>query len=390
MAKLTKRVVDGMDTPGTTPLFLWDDALPGFGVKLMPTGAKKYLLKYRVGRGRGAAQRWMSIGTHGVITCDQARTIAQRALGSVARGEDPQPKVVPAVVRTLSDVWRRFELEQLDRKKAQTRREYVGQWRDLIEPALGKAALDEISRSDIDRLHKKLSAAPYRANRVLALLSRLFSLAEAWDWRAQGTNPCKYVERFRETARARYLSHIELARLGDALSDQVGAQLITPAAANAIKLLLMTGARLNEILTAKWDSIDPDRRVLELTDSKTGKKVIYLSRASLAVIDAQRQNNPTGSEFIFPGRSSGHMINLRKPWVRVCAHANIAGVRLHDLRHTAASISVGLGTSLPIIGRLLGHSQAQTTMRYAHVDVDPAIAAADALGAAMTSAMSGG
>jgi integrase len=206
------------------------------------------------------------------------------------------------------------------------------------------------------------------------------SLAEVWGMRSQGSNPCKGISRFKEFARSRYLGREEISRLGEALRDLEAKQLITPNAANAIKLLLLTGARLNEVLCARWDWIDTERRVLMLPDSKGGARAIFLSEVAIEVLTAQRelvQRNP----FIFPGSGTeGHIINLRKPWVRVCTAAGIEGVRLHDLRHTAASIAVGQGSSLAIIGRFLGHTQAQTTQRYAHVDLDPAMRAANAIG----------
>lgn len=209
------------------------------------------------------------------------------------------------------------------------------------------------------------------------------TLAEAWEWRAAGSNPCRHVQRFSERPRTRYLNGEELQRLGKALRTLLENGDIQPSAANAIRMLLLTGARLNEILTAKWAWIDVPARVLRLPDSKSGEKRLYLSEAANDLLERQ-QTLASGSEFLFPGRSPGkHMINLRKPWTRLCQEAEIDGVRLHDLRHTAASIAVGQGATLPVIGRLLGHSQAQTTLRYAHVDSDPALYAADRLGKAL-------
>lgn len=388
MAKLTKRAVDELTSAGK-PTHLWDDGLAGFGVKALPSGAKKYVVKYRAsGGGRSAAQRWILLGAHGQLTCDQARQMAQQVLAAVARGEDPQAeKFSRRAAPTFDDVWARFVAEHLGQLKPPTRRDYEAQWRDVVQPKFGATPVASISRSDIESFHKGFKRTPYRANRILALCSRLMTLTEAWEWRPPGSNPCRHVQRFKEQSRSRYLSSNELEKLGVAVKEMVAAGEIQDSAANAIKLLLLTGARLNEILMAKWAWIDWERCALSLPDSKTGPKLVYLSDAALLLLKSQQKNAAEmGSEFVFPGRSVGkRMINLRKPWTRVCQRIDLHDVRLHDLRHTAASVAVGQGISLPVIGRLLGHSQAQTTLRYAHVDSDPALVAANQIGRAIGS-----
>jgi integrase len=383
MVKLTKRGIDAFKAEGSTTSILWDEQLPGFGVKALSSGTKRFVLKYRAGGGgRNAKQRWMTLGTYGAITLDQGRDLARQALAEIARGGDPQgTKYKLRAAPTLQDVWDRFETEHLSRKKAITQRDYKAAWKDLIAPRLGTTKIEAMTRDDVGRFHKAMSATPYRANRVLALLSRLMSLAEAWDWRVQGTNPCKHVPRYEETARTRPLTEQELRRLGPALTKLRTEGTLTTTAANAIELLLLTGARLNEVLTARWAWVDLRSGLLKLPDSKTGAKPLYLSRAAKAVL--KRQKAAAGnSKLIFPSHADPKkpFVNLRKSWLRVCAEAKIEGARLHDLRHTAASIAVSQGASLPIIGRLLGHSQAQTTQRYAHVDSSVAIKAADEIG----------
>lgn len=385
--KITKRTVDALSACHGRPSFLWDEALPGFGLKALPTGTKRYIVKYRAnGGGRSAPQRWLTLGAHGQLTPDQARTMAQQALAAVARGDDPQfDKLERRKATTLNDVWLRFQTEHLPQRKPQTRYDYEGHWRGVIGPKLGKIPVADLSRSQVDRLHKNLNATPYRANRVLALLSRVMTLAEMWELRPTGSNPCRHIERFKEQPRERYLSAEEIKRLGDTMTGMVAGGELTQVAAHAVHLLLLTGARLNEVLSARWDWLDRSRRVLALPDSKTGQKLIYLSDVALAVLDRQKELSAE-NKYIFPGNGTkGWMINLRKPWTKICAKAGLDGVRLHDLRHTAASIAVGQGASLAIIGRLLGHSQAQTTQRYAHVDANPALRAANAVGAAISS-----
>ncbi len=380
MSKLTKTLVDAAEARASGAYYVWDDAVSGFGVKVLPSGSKRYLVKYRgQGGGRGAPQRWLSLGLHGQLTCEQARLMAKQVLFAVASGKDPQSeKFIQRQAPKVQDLWERFEVDYLPMRKPQTRKDYESEWRRIIAPKLASCAVSDVTRTDMDKLHKSLRERPYRANRVLALCSRLMTLAEAWGWRSQGSNPCRYVQKFEERARARYLSQEELRNVGTALRQLVDAGDVGASAANALRMLLFTGARLNEVLTAKWEWVVWDRSLIALPDSKTGAKPIYLSNGAIDVLVQQRElTKESGSVYIFPGRSKGHMINLTKVWKRVCQSAEIEDVRLHDLRHTAASIAVGQGASLPIIGRLLGHSQAQTTLRYAHVDSDPALQAAN-------------
>lgn len=387
MTRISKRTVDELASSELKPTFIWDDRLAGFGVKCLPGGGKRYLLKYRLkGGGRAAPQRWLSLGSHGALSPDEARSLAQQALAAVGRGEDPQgAKLSERKGETLTDVWRRFEMEHLPSRKPQTRYDYEAQWRNIIAPKLGKTRVGDLTRNDVDRLHKGLRTTPYRANRVVALLSRLMTLSEVWELRPAGSNPCSRIEKFKETPRTRFLGFPELERVGKAMTELVAAANLSASAANAVRMLLLTGARLNEILSAEWGWLDHERRMLSLPDSKTGAKTIFLSDAALAVLTDQKSNSGTSS-FIFPGSGSqGRMVNLQKPWLRICHRAGLQHVRLHDLRHTAASVAISQGESLPVIGKLLGHSQAQTTQRYAHVDTDPALRAANSIGSAMHS-----
>ena len=386
MAKITKRAVDTLVCTASSPAFLWDGSLAGFGVKALPSGTKRYIVKYRcAGGGRAAAQRWLTLGTHGQLTVDQARSLAQKALAAVASGIDPQSdKLQHRAAPTVIDAWRRFEDEQLPLKKTKTREEYVSLWHGLIKNRFGKSKVESVSRGEVDKFHKSMRSVPYRANRVLALLSRLFSLAETWDWRPQGSNPCKNIERFAEKPRARFLNSKELTQVADAMQHLVEEGGLHPSAANAVELLLLTGARLNEVLKAEWSWVDYESSVMNVPDSKTGAKTIYLSDAAVALLANQREESGN-SVYIFPSsRGDGPLVNLRKSWCRICERAGLSSVRIHDLRHTTASIAVGQGASLALVGKLLGHSQAQTTLRYAHVDIDPALRASNALGGAIS------
>jgi integrase len=256
-------------------------------------------------------------------------------------------------------------------------------------PALGRLKVDEVRRADIQRLHQKLSDRPYQANRVLALLSKMFNLAEAWGMRREHTNPCLHVQRFKESARQRYLAPPELRALAAALQELEASGDISTSAAAAIRLLLLTGARVSEILSARWEWIDWSRRVLRLPDSKTGAKEVFLNDQSLLVLTGLMMvGGSSANPHVIRARVHGQPItDLARPWNLICARANLKGVRIHDLRHTAASVGVASGLNLPVIGRLLGHTQMQTTQRYAHVDIDPALVAANAIGAALSEMM---
>lgn len=377
MPRITKMLVESAATPADKPTFKWDDKVPGFGVKVLPTGKRKYVLKYRTHGGR---QRLLALGPHGPVTADQARALAKRALAVVADGGDPQAsRQAGAAAPTLSDVWDRYERDHLGLKKPATRRNYETIWNDRLKPAFGKQRVQEIRRGEVDAFHKKLKATPYQANRTLALLSKLMNLAEAWEWR-EGTNPCRHVEKYPERARQRFLTLGEIAAVHAARAKLLAEREITAHAGSILELLLLTGARSGELASAEWEWVDWDLQIIALPDSKSGAKTIYLSKAAVEVLREQHARSK-GQTHIFPGRSAGkHIHNLRKPWARICKEVGLEGVRVHDLRHTAASLALGSGTSLAIVGRLLGHTQVQTTLRYAHLDTDPALQAANLIG----------
>ena len=384
--KLTKRSVGGIK-PAAGPVYAWDEQLAGFGVKVLPNGKRKYLAKYRVGGGRTGRARWLQLGAHGAITCEQARELATQALAAAARGEDPQGlRERLRQGSTVRDLWNRYEVEHLPRKKASSAADDRQKARDHILPALGAFKVTDVARADIKKVHQSLAGRPYQANRVLSLLSKMFNLAEGWGMRPEQTNPCRQVEKFKEQARTRYLKAEELRRLGQALREGEERGEVDRYVAGAVQLLLLTGARVSEVLSARWDWVAWDRRVIELPDSKTGAKPLFLSEAAMAVLRNLRDDEE--HPFIIRGRFADRpLVNIAKPWRRICALAKLENVRIHDLRHTAASVGVATGTSLPIIGRLLGHSQSQTTQRYAHVDLDPALVAADKIGDAITGAL---
>lgn len=382
VSKLTKRLVESI-APTEKDSFAWDSELKGFGVKVTPKGSRVYILHYRH---HGRLKRY-TIGKHGPITCDQARQEAARLVGQVAGGVDPgELKTTERAVVTVGDIARRYIEEHAEpKKKARSLAEDRRMLASFILPALGGRKIGEVSRGDVAKIHHTMRSTPYQANRVLALLSKMFNLAERWGLRPDGSNPCRHVEKFKEAKRERYLSGEELARLGLALS-QAEAEGESPYAVAAIRLLLLTGCRLNEILTLQWSMVDFEGACLHLQDSKTGRRNVQLSAPALEVLE--RIPRLAGTPYAIPGERPGaHWVNLSKPWGRISARAGIEA-RLHDLRHSHASIAAAAGLGLPIIGGLLGHTQPATTARYAHLANDPLKAAAEEVGRRIAEALS--
>jgi integrase len=386
--KITKRAIDGVAAQ-TVDSYLWDDELSGFGLKVTPAGRKVYLVQYRVGGHKGRTRR-VTIGVHGVVTPDQARTEAKRLLGQVAAGQDPAAIRQDARDRPrLGTLLDEFLVEHADAKlKKSTSAEYRRLARLYVPSALrGKLARD-VQRAEIGRLHLAMKEKPYQANRTLALLSKFFNWCEKNSHRPDGSNPCRHVSKYRERRNERYLSAEELARLGGALSSAEIAG-TSPFIIGAIRLLALTGARLSEILTLRWENVDVENACLRLPDSKTGQKSIYLNAPALDVLNSLPRLD--GNPHVIAGeRPAAHWVNLQKPWRRIRRAAGLDDVRIHDLRHSFASVAAASGQSLHVIGALLGHSQPQTTSRYAHLAADPLRAANDAVGSRIALAMDAG
>lgn len=375
--RITVNVVKALQ-PGD---MVWDVNPIGFAVRCQ-RAAKVYCLKYRF-KGR---QRWLTIGKHGSPwTPDTARTEAEQLLGMVAAGNDPainrdDDKRAP----TMKDALAHFMSEHVEkRRKDGTVNEYSRLLDKIIIPALGRHRVKDVVNADIIRLHSKLNKTPYQANRCVALLSKFFNWAERGTLRPQFSNPCRHLEKFKEEKRERMLSAAELGRLGDALVAYVDK---SPYAVAAIKLLVFTGARLNEILSLRWDCVDLEKGEARLLDSKTGAKTIHLPPPALEVLS--RLPHVHGNPYVIVGHKAGsHFVNLSKPWRAIRAKAGLDNLRIHDLRHAFASVAASSGMGLPIIGKMLGHSQPQTTARYAHLASDPVKEAAAKVAGTIEAAM---
>jgi integrase len=379
MTKITKKSVDAF-AAGNRDVYLWDEELKGFGVKVTPRGRKVYLVRYRVG-GRTGRTRRITLGVHGTITPDQARSQAQAALRQLARGEDPAAaKDQRKREKNVGALLEQFLSEHADaRLKPRSASEYRRLVERLVPPGFLRQPISEVKRSDLAQVHNALRETPYQANRLLAVLSKFFNWCERHGFRPDHSNPARHIEKFKEEKRKRYLSAEELARLGDALRQAEQDGSLDQYGASAIRLLVLTGARLSEILTLRWSEVDFAGQCLRLEDSKTGAKSVYLNPAAVEVLTSLPRLE--GNPFVICGRREGmHLVNLQKPWRRVREAAELPDVRLHDNRHSFASFAVASGMSLPLIGALLGHSQPQTTARYAHLADDPLKAAVTLVG----------
>jgi integrase len=355
----------------------------------------------------------IAIGEHGRLTPDEARSEAKKLLGAVEKGADPiAERRAASGVRTFREVAEEFMRRHVaSKRKARTHYEYELLLKVHIFPKLGSRHITDVRRVDVARLHSGLSDRPFVANRCLALVSSI------WNWAARGEevqfagNPAKGIDRNPERGRERYLTSKEFERLGNALrtAETIGLPwtldetkpsakhapkadkrrtVADPFAVAAIRMLILTGARLREILHARWESVDFERGIIHLRESKTGRKPIYLSAVALSVLSSLPRFE--GNPYLIPGDKDGApRADLKRPWASIRKAAKLEGVRIHDLRHSFASIGAGASMGLPIIGRLLGHSQPQTTAKYSHLQADPLRRAADTIGATISAAMEG-
>jgi integrase len=384
MVKLTKRTLDSLK-PGPKPRIVYDDELTGFAVRIMPSGFKSFLFEYRSRPGRAFLKKRVAIGPFGSMTADQARDTAMALLLRVRAGDDPQTeKQERRTALTVNNLVHMFMTRHVE---VHCRGGTIEAHRSALERLLrahGGRTAASLTRAHVEMLHRSMDTTPYAANRMRATISSLF----AWADRQEGllpeghANPASKVKRYREQSRERFLSTEELGQLGDALRVVA----VDPYAVAAIRLLLLTGARLREIINAKWEYVDLDRALLNLPNSKTGKKSIFLSAPALAILAGMQ--HAEGNPHIIPGGKPGQpRSDLDRPWAAIIKEAKLERLRIHDLRHSFASIGAGTAMSLPMIGKLLGHTQAATTQRYAHLDNDPMHRAVNTIGAEIENAM---
>jgi integrase len=435
--RLTKRVVDGLE-PRASEYTCWDAGNAGFGVRVRPSGAKSYIAMYRTG-GRNSALRKVTIGSTEKLTVNEARDAARAILAKAELGEDVAQNLAKAreaqTVAELCDLY----LAEAEAghvignrgapKKASTLVTDRGRIARHIKPLLGKKLVRDVERADIERFLRDVASGKTAtdvktvrhgraivtggrgtATRTVRLLGGIFSYAVRLGMRLD--NPTHGVVKFADQQGGRFLNTLELERLGAALreaetigvpwntkpdarskhlpkQEQDRRSILSGYATAAIRLLILTGCRLREILTLKWDHVDIERGLLLLPDSKTGAKAVVLAAPALELL----ANLPRveGCPYVIVGdKLDKPRSDLKRPWTMVTRAAGLDNVRIHDLRHTFASYGAAAGMGLTIVGRLLGHADVKTTNRYSHFDADPLRRAANAVGSTLAAAMGGG
>jgi integrase len=409
--RLTKRIVDALRARDKV-FIAYDLDLKGFGVRMTPAGAKTFVLEYRPGTGgRAVAKKRLSIGSTNILTPEQARRIAKDHLAAIRGGADPlAARAAAKNSLTVDQLGEMFLSEHIaTKRKKSTLDLYSYAIRKCVSPAMGRRAATEIVKADVLKLHHSMRDRPVTANRTLAALSSLFAWAGKVEtgYVPEGFNPAARIEKNKEQGRERFLSTVELERLGKALDDAETIGLpwdtddqgpkakhlakpenritkLSPYTTAAIRLLILTGCRLREILHLRWGEVDFERGLLFLPDSKTGRKTIILNGPALSILSGL----PQSGTFVIAGASPARpRSDLNRSWTAVRRRAGLDGLRLHDLRHSFASVGVGAGLGLPIVGKLLGHTQASTTNKYAHLDADPLRRVSEIIGAQIDQAM---
>ena len=345
---------------------VWDRALTGFGVRVYPSGAKVYVVQ---ARGPEGSKR-ITVGRHGVIGASEARRRATLVLARIRAGENPVAEAPEPESVTVAALAARYLREHVAvRCKPTTAAQYRLAIERYIVPALGTCPVSSLARSQVADLQHSLGDRPAMANQVLAMLSRMIDHAMAWGVAGEISNPCRTVPKYRTRRRERFLTDAEFQRLGRVLDEMEAEGRLSVYAGAALRLLMLTGCRRNEILTLRWEDVRLEAQELRLRDSKTGPRAVSLSPEAARVLAGI--DKVPGNPWVIPGANPGQRLSsLFGPWCRVRARAGLDDVRMHDLRHSYASRALALGESLPVIAKLLGHAQIQTTARYTHLTRD--------------------
>lgn len=387
IGRISKNTVDQLQA-GSADQFLWDDNLSGFGVKMTPKGKLIYLAQYRIG-GQKSPTRRVTLGEHGKLTPAEARIEARKVLSQAALKVD--------VAETRSEARRQSTVSELaDRylteyvvvhNKPSTQSEVRRIVKDRIKPKLGMLKLAALTRSRIKEWHHEMREAPYEANRALAYLSKMLSLA-AGDWGLLPANPCLGLQRFPEKKRERFLTESELLAIGNALRECVKEGTVTASFAAALRLLAVTGCRLSEVLTLRWQDVGADGTTIHLPDAKAGARAVPLGGAAAKLIERQ----PRKGEYVFPAVGVDQSMSrhaFHHFWAKVRDASKLTNVRPHDLRHTAGTYAAQAGFNAFNVRDFLGHRTLAMTGRYVERAADPMRATANAVGNRIAGAFDG-
>lgn len=376
MPKFTKSYVESL-RPTEKMYEVWDTDIKGLGCMVHPSGKKTYYFLYRH---KDARKQRLKVGVHGHITCDIAREVVRRWMGDLARGIDPKEHNKKQLQKgkeyiTLEAFLNLFvEKYKKVHNKPTTVKKDVERINSAIIPFLGRLKISEVMQEDIVRFQEHLSQTPGQFNRCHALLRKAFNLAELWGHRPKNSNPCYGIQRFIEKKKERFLTQEELTRLDEILKTQEQLRVLSLFSLAAIRMLLYTGCRLSEILTLQWEDVFLKEGFIHLKDSKTGEKRIPLNESAKSLL--RNLNRVENNPYIFVGSKPGTcLVTLQDAWNKIRRLAGLEDVRIHDLRHTFASLAIKQGVDLYTVSKLLGHKHIATTTRYAHLEMDHLIKA---------------
>ena len=386
--KLSKRTIDRLSVERASAVF-WDSELPGFGIRVHATGRKLFVAQART---PGGLPKRATVGRYEDVDAEDARLKAAGTIDRIRRGRDPVPAAPEEP--TVADLAQRFMAAHVEVNcKPGTVETYRSLLRLHILPELGALGLSEVDRSHVSALHYRLRDMPTQANKSVGIFSKMFKLAVAWGMTPARPNPCRSVKRYKERSCERFLSEDEYARLGRVLFEAEAEGPLMASAVAAVRLLLLTGCRRNEILMLRWDDVDRTAGELRLSDSKSGPRRVPLTPAVERVL--ARIPRTDGNPWAIAGEKPGERLRRIDPlWNRLRARAGLDGLRLHDCRHSFASQALAIGESLSAISRLLGHKTVMTTVKYAHLARDTERASAakvgDSIGSDLMSADAAG